>query len=567
MPIAASISRHGRLVFLVMLVVLHVALMRKMNDAYTRAMMVAEVGLFILWQPFMRGEYHLKLAQLGAIFAAGAAMLVLFNWWIAVAWIVGLTAVVGGKVFLYQSRWLRWFYLIGLFYLLAILLVWVVPHAANRPIASNVLDHVVTYALPVLLVIMLFLPARSERGDEERVIDFFHALLLFLLLVVLVLGSLAFVTIGSVEYLSAVTYTVLLIATALLLLSWAWNPGARFGGLSALFSRYLLSIGLPYEQWLNFLADLSQQEADPERFMQQAFSGMARLPWVAGGRWRASAGSGDFGGESDFRAEFTSPRVSIELYTERQLSPALIWHFNILVQLLGEFYVAKQREQKLQKNSYVQAIHETGARLTHDIKNLLQSLNSLCSVVIQEDVAPSAELHALVRRQLPVIAKRLQATLDKLRKPQTESGQFILASVWWRNLQRLHQDSVVQFETAAIEVDCPLPQGLFDSVAENLLQNALAKRKLEPQVEVRASLRCTDRIELRVSDTGHPVEERIARELLQAPVESRTGLGIGLYQAARQAETAGFKLVLESRGSPVCFMLTGVLQANSKNNT
>jgi len=33
MPIAASLSRHGRLVFLVMLVVLHVALMRKMNDA------------------------------------------------------------------------------------------------------------------------------------------------------------------------------------------------------------------------------------------------------------------------------------------------------------------------------------------------------------------------------------------------------------------------------------------------------------------------------------------------------------------------------------------------------
>ena len=44
---------------------------------------------------------------------------------------------------------------------------------------------------------------------------------------------------------------MLVIAAVLLSLSIAWNPRAGFGGLSMYFSRYLLSIGLPFEQFPN----------------------------------------------------------------------------------------------------------------------------------------------------------------------------------------------------------------------------------------------------------------------------------------------------------------------------
>jgi signal transduction histidine kinase len=45
--------------------------------------------------------------------------------------------------------------------------------------------------------------------------------------------------------------------------------------------------------------------------------------------------------------------------------------------------------------------------------------------------------------------------------------------------------------------------------------------------------------------------------VLRAPVSSRGGLGIGLYQAARQAEAGGYRLALESnRDGEVCFALT-----------
>src|SRR5258708_31176385 len=101
-------------------------------------------------------------------------------------------------------------------------------------------------------------------------------------------------TLGRLDYLTALSYSMLIIAGVLLILSFAWNPRAGFGGLSVYFSRYLLSIGLPFERWLYFLAELSQLETKPERFMKEAFVGLARLPWVSGGFWHTAGGSGGF---------------------------------------------------------------------------------------------------------------------------------------------------------------------------------------------------------------------------------------------------------------------------------
>ena len=109
-----------------------------------------------------------------------------------------------------------------------------------------------------------------------------------------------------------------------------------------------------------------------------------------------------------------------------------------------------------------------------------------------------------------------------------------------------------------------MPRTLFGSVADNLLQNALAKRREDSTVRVRVALECgADRIELRVCDSGHAVPPEVAPKLLQAPVDSRVGLGIGLYQAARQAQAAGFELALRSnRDGDVCFALAGPAAAS-----
>jgi hypothetical protein len=75
---------------------------------------------------------------------------------------------------------------------------------------------------------------------------------------------------------------VFVMAAMLLAASWLWNPAAGFSRLGAIASRYMLSIGLPFEQWLRSLADLAQRETDPETIFSTArASDMAqRLPWI-----------------------------------------------------------------------------------------------------------------------------------------------------------------------------------------------------------------------------------------------------------------------------------------------
>jgi signal transduction histidine kinase len=246
------------------------------------------------------------------------------------------------------------------------------------------------------------------------------------------------------------------------------------------------------------------------------------------------------------------------MFSRYRLTPALQWHLELLCRLLGEFYVAKLREEKLRETSYLQAVHETGARTTHDIKNLLQSLNVLVSVATDSDVHDAARLNALVRRQLPAVAQRLAETLDRLQRPQPEGESYVAAAAWWDGIARQYANEGVEFLPAGVAGTARLPRSLFDSVADNLIRNALAKRTEDPSVRVRVSLEGSTELLLRVRDSGAAVPEDLAAGLLRAPVFSSAGLGIGLYQAARQSAASGYRLALETnRDGDVCFLLAG----------
>jgi len=81
-----------------------------------------------------------------------------------------------------------------------------------------------------------------------------------------------------------------------------------------------------------------------------------------------------------------------------------------------------------------------------------------------------------------------------------------------------------------------LPGELFDSVAENLLQNALAKAHQLPALRISVSFQPDAGGRLTICDTGKAIPQAVAACLFATPVPSQNGLGIGLYQAAKQAE-------------------------------
>jgi signal transduction histidine kinase len=555
-------QRHWRVVVVAMLALLHVAVFRGVADPWARALLLAHLGLLLLWQPFLRAEQRVSPAQ-GLILAVVAAGVMLWlDWWLLAFWVVVLAGLVGAKVYQQHARWQRRCYLVVLAYLLALLAIAILPEIAPRREIDAEIRAYAEYLLPAAFVLIALLPAEPDAGEASHVIDVLYSLFLMLLLVVIILGSFTFMTLRRMPYLEALTYTVFLTAAAVLLVGLAWNPRTG-GGMGVFFSRYLFSIGLPVERWLQFLAELLQVEARPERFLEEAVAALLRLPWVAGVRWRAGDGGGEQGARTPHAVDYAAAELELTIYSRYRLGPALRWHLHLLGQLLGEFYAAKLREEKLRQASYLQAVHETGARMTHDIKNLLQSLSVLTAVAAREEQEGRSpeQSQALLRRQLPLIERRLADTLEKLQHPRGagESAAvetYIGARAWWEALARQYRGEGVEFDSINAQLDARVPRALFDSVADNLIRNALAKRAADAALRVRVSLACGGRNALRVCDTGAAVPPEVAATLLRAPVSSRGGLGIGLYQAARLAESGGYRLELETnRDGEVCFLL------------
>lgn len=367
--------------------------------------------------------------------------------------------------------------------------------------------------MPVLLLLLPAFPARAEQRRNADSFDLFYGLLVFLALAVFILGALTFTFVAAISYVEALARTSLTVTAALLLLAWAWNPRGGFSGIGSAFSRYLLSLGLPLEQWLVMLAETSERESHPVRFLETSVEGLSRMPWVGGCRWRAGNDAGQFGKETPHSQNHERAELVLTIYFRQQPSPALRWHVEWLLRLIGEFYLVKFQAHKLRRMGYLQAVYETGARVTHDVKSLLQSLQTLCYAVTQP--GDQATVAQLLARQLPQIAERLKATLDKLQRPQIQAARGIAANACWARLQEDGIEITVDF---SVDRSGPV---------------------------------------LCVRDNGQAVAPAVLATLFRAPTESASGLGIGLYHAARQAEEIGYRLTLtENRTGAVCFRLS-----------
>jgi signal transduction histidine kinase len=542
----------NRWLLLAMLLLLHLALWLGVNNMLTRPLLFVHLGLFLMWQPLWRGEREIRSGGIIAILCASIVALWWLNWWLLAFWISGLFALVGGRVFASATRWMRLPYMVVMVYLLVLQLFWVMPHLFAPDAITETTFSMISLLVPVVAASALFVPRETDTVEARRTVDFIYSLLLFLLLVLLVLGSLSFMTIKHVNYFEALLRTLFSIALLLFTLGWLWNPRFGFGGLQPLFSRYLLNVGTPFEGWLRRLADTAQTEPNPASFLAKATRHLSELPWLSGLRWQTGSGSGSLGSPSAYPAEINERDLRLTLYARQAISPSVLLHINLLGQLLADFYQAKQREQRLREMAHLQAVYETGARLTHDLKNILQSLLGLISVARQDR---EASIQA-VQRQLPTLAQRIELVLDKLKTPQAEEDAAMLPLAgWWQNLRHRHQHADLAWELEGELTDRPVPAALFDSVADNLIENVLAKRQQQPGIGIRVILRA-EPPRLAVCDAGHAIPAPLAEQLLHTVVPSETGLGIGLYQAARWARQLGYQMMLsENREGRVCFAL------------
>jgi len=524
-----------------MLASLHLALWWDFGGALSRSLILAHLGLFLIWQPLWRREQRLNWKGSIVFIVATLAFIIWTDWGLMTFWLLLLIAIVGGRVT--ARRGSRYAYLLALTFLVSEILIACIPSIIAVQSLKTEAWRLLGYGLFIVPVVLFFVPDPNEPVDDAKSVDFLYGLTVSMLTCILAMGSLLSMYITGAEYPVAVIQTILAIAFFLLAMSWLWTPLAGFSGLGQLWERYLQNIGTPFEAWLARLADLAQGNQSPDRFLESAVVGLVELPWVSGAKWKSEDSQGEHGISTPHSFHFVDGDLHMTVFANRSIGAALRLHGQLLLQLVAHFYRAKQREEELTRTARLQAVYETGARITHDIKNLLQSLQITTSAM-QASNDDDPELNALMARQLPHVSQRLQLALDKLQAPEREAMVEGRLSQWWESLQARNMDGGIRFESD-LEGDPVVPLDLFDSVAENLLENARSKRLSEPRITITVHLETRDGSpRLRVSDDGSCIDTDTARILFRSPVSSRNGLGIGLYQAARQAHQWGYELTL-----------------------
>jgi len=522
-----------------------------------RALFLCHFGCFLLWQPVMRQTNTLSWQALTLIVVGAVVTMFFTSWWVTAFWIAGLFALIGGRIFSGESTRDRLPNILASTYLLAILLLWVVPKLLNANNDLAAAKFLLIYFLPLLPLAILFLSAKSKSESQTPNIDFFYTLLIFLLTLIVILGSFAIGVVWKVHYIELLIVAVTGLASMLVALSWLWNPSTFFSGLELLMSRYLLSLGLPFEQWIRQIAKHAEFESTADRFLQAAMHELAALNWVSGLTWEVEHTKHQLGDATPYISIFSFQQLHLTLYSRWQFSPAMYLHVQLLTQILGEFYEAKRREETISQNTYMQTFYETGSRLTHDIKNILQSLGTLTSAAAMPNNAEDdARLIELIKKQLPRLSQRLAATLTKLERPSIEKKQQAKVATWWKSFKQLNTHQQVQFESPTLLPKADIDPEVLDSVVDNLLQNALEKAKLEANTFIKVTLMPSRHFCLEVTDTGSAMPSDVAEQLFKSHVSSKNGLGVGLYHAAQQAMQAGYALSLvDNRDGEVRFRL------------
>ncbi len=550
------LQQHSNRILAFMLICLHVAVVWGRGQAWGQAVILAHYGIFLLWQPFFSGQQNLPWPRAIGVLGVGAALAILNNVWAAALWTVLLAGLLGGiavGVKPIQERIGLW---LAVTYLLLLLFTWMLPHGFGLPVLDAGQPVLLRDGLLLAPLALALFPA-PRLSRNAGVLDLLYTLLFVLLIGVLALGSYAAMQLTHTNYGQGTLISMGILVVSLLIIAWLWQPRGEASGLRHLFSRYVLSLGLPLEEWLKQLSDAAEREPDPDVFLRAAMAGFTHLPWSTGVTWRTSHSRGELGVPSRHSVTFSHEDVEVNFFTDAPVNPAFALHLRLLAEIIGYFHAAKTRERAMQANAYTQAIYETGSRLTHDVKNLLQSLKTLCSAAEHSRPEQAMSLQSLMQRQLPQIAKRLEITLDKLKSPEKAADRReVLAREWWRNLKNRYARDMLNFDIDDLDTMLWLPQELFDSVADNLIQNALRKRVGQPDVAIRVELRTTPLPSLIVCDSGAAASPEVMEKLFHAPVSTYDGLGIGLYQAAKQARELGYGLELSRNlDGEVCFTL------------
>src|SRR5690606_30706579 len=144
------------------------------DNPIQKFLLICHYGFFLLWQPIWKGKERLSLFTVVLIVGSGILTIFLINWWLIAFWLAGLFALLGGRVFSTRAKSARISYLLAASYLLATLLLWVVPKLLGAAAEIMLAELVIKYLMPLLPLAILFTRAETEDTQQAPILDFFY---------------------------------------------------------------------------------------------------------------------------------------------------------------------------------------------------------------------------------------------------------------------------------------------------------------------------------------------------------------------------------------------------------
>ena len=515
------------------------------------SLLIIHFGLFLLWQPILKREKSFNWLNLSLLTTFILGFIFWFNLWLSAFWMLLLLSLLTGRIF---TRGIgRAAYGLAVIVLFLELILIINPDLYELPALSRQLKSPAEILLLCLPLTLVFIPPRETQPLH---IDFIRGFSVVILTLFLCMGSVLTTFSSHTPYLQSLVITILIAASFLFATAVLWTPRAGFSGFAQLWEKYLLNIGGPFEEWISRLAAIEANTSiRPEHFLQTSIQHLISRDWICGIHWKGDNQDHFSGKQSSHIVDFGDEKLKITLYAYSPIGPALLLHTKVLLNVLSFYYNAKVQEQQLIKQAHLRAIYETGAKLTHDVKNVLQSTQTMTQIVLDKDTSLN-DVQIILQQQLPLLTQRLKTTLDKLTDPTKETSKVAAISTWWDQLKVRYNQRNINFSDN-LDCDFDIPIDTYDSIIENLLENARSKRILDPNIEINVELVChNNHARLTVCDSGKAMPEHLASILFTMPLDSEDGFGIGLYQSQQQARHQNMELELyENIDGRVCFKL------------
>ena len=528
------------------------------NDTIALSFLIVHFGFFLLWQPVVKKQATFNTKQLIILSVFIFAFIYWFNPWLNVFWSLLLLTLLTGRIF---SRGLaRAAYGFAVIILFLELILITTPELFHLAALSSSIQSTFSMILMILPLTLLFIPVTDSASKQ---VDFIRGFLVVLLVIFLCMSSVLISLTAQQAYIESLAISVFILSLFLLLTAILWTPRGGFAGLAQLWEKYILDIGGPFEEWITHVSTLETNTSlRAENFLAASLRYLMQQHWICGVHWQTKTDDGFEGNKSSYQVSINDENLKLNLHTHSPVGPSLMLHAKLLLSVLTFYYRAKLQEQQLIKQAHMQAIYETGSKLTHDMKNILQATHTMTQIINDNDSQMSEIIDAL-KKQMPLLTQRLNITLEKLRAPQntdlvTKSLNGSLLH-WWNQLQHRYTDRHIQFSTD-MSKDMEIPIDVFTTVIENLLDNARNKCIREPELKIVVQLsNINEHLCLSVCDTGSVIAKQIAQRLFSEAVSSQDGFGIGLYQSYELAKNHGYELGIEDNvEGHVCFMLSQI---------